>query len=99
MEKRIRTEKHVDVVLDWLQNLRHEQAKEINRQNRGDLDWGDLEQLNKATWLLGGFQFTLIILFATVAGSEVLHAASAPGTVTQGYNMFIGVEVMMFVGF
>lgn len=32
-------------------------------------------------------------------GSEVLDPATQPGTGSQGYNMFIGVEIMMFVGF
>jgi ammonium transporter Rh len=97
MEKRSRNERHVDVVLDWLQNLRHDQ---VNRRiaDEGDFAWGNVQQLNYATWLLGGFQVFLIILFATVAGSEVDYS-STPGSVTQGYDMFVGVEVMMFVGF
>jgi ammonium transporter Rh len=29
----------------------------------------------------------------------VLDPLTAPGTGTQGYDMFIGVEIMMFIGF
>ena len=53
-------------------------------------------QLRYTTWLLSIFQIILIILFATVAGSQ-LNNDTSPGTVTQGYNMFIGVEIMMLV--
>jgi hypothetical protein len=50
--------------------------------------------MKRAVLLLGIFEATLIILYATVGGSQILPA-NAPGTVTQGYNMFIGVAIMM----
>ena len=52
--------------------------------------------MKKAVILLAVFQITLIILYATVGGSQILQP-TAPGTVTQGYNMFIGVAIMMYV--
>ncbi len=52
------------------------------------------EQQNTFIITLALFQIFLIILFATVGGSSELPAGS-PGTGTQGYNMFIGVEIMM----
>ena len=102
MEKRNKNKRdnHVDVVLDWLVHLREEQVrKRTDNQSVKDREWGDLAQLKKTAMLLGWFQVLLIILFACVGGSEVLDPTTAPGTGTQGYNMFIGVEVMMFVGF
>lgn len=50
--------------------------------------------MKRAVILLGIFEATLIILYATVGGSQILPANSS-GTVTQGYNMFIGVAIMM----
>lgn len=58
-----------------------------------------VQQLKKATWLLGGFQILLLILFATAGGSQVMDSTQHAGTGSQGYNMFIGVEIMMFIGF
>ena len=102
MEKRnkYQRDQHVDVVLDWLVHLREEQTRKRSEDHSvKDREWGDLAQLKKTAMLLGCFQIFLIILFACVGGSEVLDPSTAPGTGTQGYNMFIGVEVMMFVGF
>lgn len=89
--------RHRDFIIDWLDRVLVERKVQKN-----DLDssrqWGTDKQLNNAAWLLGIFQVTLIILYATVGGTQLLTDA-APGSVTQGYNMFIGVEIMMFIGF
>jgi hypothetical protein len=53
------------------------------------------DQLRKATWALVVIQIAFIILFATVGGTSFISY----GTGTQAYNMFIGVEIMMFIGF
>jgi ammonium transporter Rh len=55
------------------------------------------KSMSKATWLLGGFQLLLLILMATATQGP--DNTTSPGTVTQAYNMFIGVEIMMFIGF
>jgi hypothetical protein len=91
---------HVDPILDWLHRASINKEKlRIELDRKSTLSWGTIQQLNKTTWLLGCFQVVLIILFATLGGSEVLDPSTAPGTGSQGYNMFIGVEIMMFVGF
>ena len=76
-----------------------EKKREDLKKRSDFISWDAVDQLAKTTYLLGIFQVTLIILFATVGGSQILYPATAPGTGTQGYNMFIGVEIMMFVGF
>merc|ERR550514_969770 len=57
------------------------------------------KSMSKATWLLGGFQLLLLILMATATQGPDNTTRNSPGTVTQAYNMFIGVEIMMFIGF
>lgn len=52
-------------------------------------------QLRSASYVLIVIQIMFIILFATVGGSSFVTF----GTGTQAYNMFIGVEIMMFIGF
>ena len=103
MEKRNKHQRnhHVDVVLDWLVHLREEQARKrvADHSVKEQLAWGSQAQLEKTATFLAIFQIFLIILFACVGGSEVLDPTTAQGTGSQGYNMFIGVEVMMFVGF
>ncbi len=74
----------------WLQNIHLEREKEED-----DVSEAAKSQMKKLVWLLGFFQLFLIILFATVGGKELLDPVTAPGTGTQGYNMFIGVEIMM----
>lgn len=92
--------RHVDPILDWLHRASiNKEKNRIEMDKNSTLSWGTIQQLNKTTWLLGCFQIALIILFATLGGSEVLDPLTSPGNVTQGYNMFIGVEIMMFVGF
>ena len=87
-----RESKLASFAADWLQNI-------LAHRNTGktpdDHSWSSMKSLNQATWILGMAQISLLILFATVTGSEVLDSLTAPGTGTQGYNMFIGVEVMM----
>jgi len=79
--------------------VRRAQAAKANCKTSEVASWEAVDQLTKTTWLLGTIQVTLIILFATVGGAEILDPSVAPGTGSQGYNMFIGVEIMMFVGF
>ena len=70
MFEKKRADLHVDLILDWL----HRATVEKDRKKSEDtspLSWGTIQQLNKTTYLLGIFQVVLIILFATVAGSEV----------------------------
>lgn len=55
------------------------------------------EKLGTASTTLVIFQIVLFFLFGFF--SEVKMSTTAPGSVTQGYNMFIGVEIMMFIGF
>jgi len=70
-----------------------------------DVDGGQMENTRsvvnlsqtKATWVLGGFQLLLLILMGVKARGPD-NVTPSPGT-TQAYNMFIGVEIMMFVGF
>jgi len=68
--------------------------------------WGAQQHSSRVAWLLAAFQIVLILLFACVAtgaigeGNETSKAITgSPGSETQAYNMFIGVEIMMFVGF
>lgn len=70
---------HVDLVLDWLNRAMIEKDKKKN-EDVATLSWGTIQQLNKTTWLLGIFQIVLIILFATVAGSEVTCSYQAEST-------------------
>lgn len=70
---------------------------------------GCTEALDQSAWLLFVFQVVLIFLFATMAtgaqgrqntdNMSVSQLKGDPGSNTQAYNMFIGVEIMMFVGF
>jgi hypothetical protein len=60
-----------------------------------DSAWAAVISLNRTTYLLGIFQFIILILFAFCTNSEVLNANDEPGSGTEGYNMFIGVEIMM----
>jgi len=73
-----------------------------------ELEMGELENakhrevtvknsMSKATWLLAIFQVALLVLMGACARGPDNH--TEPGTVTQAYNMFIGVEIMMFIGF
>jgi hypothetical protein len=61
---------------------------------------GKTTSLSMAANLLGGTQIVLFFLFGLCA--KISFDASfqkTHGTVTEGYNMFIGVEIMMFIGF
>lgn len=70
MSEKKRTDLHVDLILDWLHRATVEKDKK-KREDKAPLSWGTIQQLNKTTSLLGIFQIVLIILFATLAGSEV----------------------------
>jgi len=56
--------------------------------------WATKTQMNRACLLLCIFQIVLTVLYATVGGSQYLTDDS-PGSATQGYNMFVGVAIMM----
>ena len=86
--------RHRDFVLEWFDRAMKEREFQKESRKRGELQWATSEQLNLATWALGIFQIALIILFATVGGSQILPP-EAPGSVVDGYHMFIGVEIMM----
>jgi ammonium transporter Rh len=86
----------VDQVLNWLNNARqakaHRAEDAIGREFAG-------ASLHKSTILLGLLQVLLLVLFGISGhGGELLESGSS-GSGTQGYNMFIGVEIMMFIGF
>ena len=54
------------------------------------------QKLQTASYMLIVFQIVLFFLFGfcgTIGFPD--PNTNAPGTVTQGYNMFIGVEIMM----
>ncbi len=90
-EKQKEALKQRDFLLDWFDRASKERETQRHHQKT---QWATTAQLNSATSFLGICQLGLIILFATVGGSQVLPP-DAPGTGTQGYNMFIGVEIMM----
>jgi len=56
--------------------------------------WDGDQSLKYATHTLGAMQVVLILLFASCSDFKELDATS-PGTITQGYQFFIGVEIMM----
>ena len=70
MYEKKRQDLHVDLILDWLQRATVEKERKKS-EDMSPLSWGTIQQLNKTTYLLGIFQIVLIILFATLAGSEV----------------------------
>lgn len=48
--------------------LRRAKLEKEKHKNVENVPWDSINQLSKTTWLLGIFQITLIILFATLAG-------------------------------
>ena len=75
-------------------------VEEDTTQSHLPTSWSNKWHLRQTTNLLGLFQLFLVILFATVTDSnEVLDPITAQGTGSEGYNFFIGVEIMMFIGF
>ncbi len=52
------------------------------------------ESLKNASRLLGIWQLLLVVLFA-VYGHIPTLTSEDPGTITQGYQYYIGVEIMM----
>lgn len=50
--------------------------------------------LKNASRLLGIWQLLLVVLFAAYGHIPTLTAAD-PGTITQGYQYYIGIEIMM----
>ena len=56
--------------------------------------WASSKSLQNSYKFLFVLQIILIILFATVSVIKPMDASS-PGTITQGYQYYIGVEIMM----
>jgi hypothetical protein len=52
------------------------------------------KSLKRAARLMGIWQLLLIVLFAFYGNIPVMTTAD-PGTITQGYQYFIGIEIMM----
>lgn len=93
----------LEVITDWLERALAAKEKQKEKRADGVTDdiadsWGAGTELSKTTWLLGIFQVFLIIMFGitTSGGSELVDTGVSS---TAAYNMFLGVEVMMFVGF
>ena len=94
----------------WLEAAAEARVKQKAADDAAALSDNVLIQLQGCAWALGAFQVLLLILFGTVGGQEdytattsngviVLSPSNWVGTPTQGYNMFIGVLIMMLVGF
>jgi len=88
---------------EWLRLIALEKENERNHKEE-EIVWGSMSSLNNTTWFLGALQLMLLILFATVAGNEIVPGADDATfpNMSDGnaaYNMFIGVEIMMFIGF
>lgn len=56
--------------------------------------WASAKSLKQAARLMGVWQLLMIILFARYGNIPAMDASS-PGTITQGYQYFIGIEIMM----
>jgi hypothetical protein len=57
--------------------------------------WGPASKsLKNASRMIGLWQLLLIILFERYSAAPVL-TSSDPGTLTQGYQYYVGVEIMM----
>lgn len=55
-----------------------------------------ITQLRLANYTLLIWQFMMLLLFILFGGSQLISVSSnSPGTSIEGYNMFIGVEIMM----
>lgn len=103
--------KVVNLLADLLERSAEEKRKREVELAKGQdtRSWGAQKHSTNAAWLLFAFQVVLIFLFATLAtgaqGSQsndnmsVSQLKGNQGSNTQAYNMFIGVEIMMFVGF
>ncbi len=78
---------------EWLRLIAIEKENERNNKEE-EIVWGSMSSLNNTTWFLGGLQVMLLILFATVAGNEIIPDSTESAA---AYNMFIGVEIMMYV--
>lgn len=89
---------HGSQLAELIVNIFQNTSKKVKTEDE-ESSWNNMKQLNYATWAIGLWQVMMIILYATVGGPQELDPLTAPGTATQGYNMFIGVEVMMFIGF
>ncbi len=79
---------------EWLRLIAIEKENERNHKEE-EIVWGSQSSLNNTTWFLGILQVLLLILFATVGGSEVIEGTVNQSEGVAAYNMFIGVEIMM----
>ena len=57
--------------------------------------WASSKSLQNSYKFLFVLQIFLIILFATVSVIKPVDPTAEAGTITQGYQYFIGVEIMM----
>jgi hypothetical protein len=80
---------------EWLRLIAIEKENERNHKEE-EIVWGSQSSLNNTTWFLGILQVLLLILFATVGGSEVIEGTIDASSGVAAYNMFIGVEIMMY---
>jgi ammonium transporter Rh len=83
---------------EWLQRARQQQVAK-----KAEIPPAATYQLKAATWTLFVWQVMLIILFGVVGGTSMVPTDASGnyeiGSPTAAYNMYIGVEIMMFIGF
>jgi ammonium transporter Rh len=86
----------VDMILTWLDRASEAKLKETDRVND---EWQDRVSMQSASIALLLIQVFCLVMFGICVRGMTLDAATASGTGTQGYNMFCGVAIMMFIGF
>jgi ammonium transporter Rh len=84
------------LVLDWIDRATVAKRRQQDKVND---EWKDRVGLQHATIALAVVQIFLIVMYGITVRNNVLDSDSAAGTGTQGYNMFCGVAIMMFIGF
>lgn len=74
--------------------------KTVDKEAPGVVDagWG-AAQLRKSSWMLGLCQVLLIVFFALFTKQGTISKTDDSKGVVSGYQMFSGVEIMMFIGF
>jgi ammonium transporter Rh len=83
-----------ELAAQWLTQI--VDPEKIKKQHEDQTSWNSMKALNESTWFIGIFQLFLVILFGTCVRDTVLPTGV---DAVASYNMFIGVEIMMFVGF
>jgi hypothetical protein len=84
------------VALSWLENVVSNREEDSAKDEK--LAWASARMFGVTRRLLLFFQIFLIIIFGVCGGTgqtAVFDSLLAPGSGTEGYNMFIGVEIMM----